>query len=570
MPAPLSFTFPDNYGEKFSARDRFLERFKSDAALRGLGSSVSRVVQLASSEDEDTYNLANYVLSDVALTQRVLRMSNTVCYRTAANTPVTTVSRAIFLLGFDTVKTSALALLLVDNLKNDKHADIVRGELANALCASLVGRELARRSHYQAAEEAAIAALFKNLGRLLVVSTDYDYYCDIMSLIADGTHTPSQASTQVLGISFDGLAESVLQEWNIPEAIVGAIASVGNGVLKTPKNRAEWMRQVAAFSNEAIKLVPNYGDEQKLEEHKDLLLARFGAALGLDRERLDELLDNVNREINTLAENLKLGQAKRLTPQQVAAGVASTSAQAAAQIAAAEAELELEQASIVLPPKSSAPVAPAPQASVAKAEDDMGGLPSVLAEATMASEPDPEPGCYPSGKPFNARDLLLAGVQEVSQTRASGCRVNELIMLTLETLFNSMGFRFAVVCLKDAKTNTYRSRLSLGENHVTRQAGFHFPATASRDLFHLAMENDADLMIADASSIKIRDLLPTWHRVLLPDARSFIVLPLVVQKVRLGLFYFDRAEPAPEGVQPDETALIKALKGQVLAMLKPH
>jgi HD-like signal output (HDOD) protein len=556
MPAPLSFTFPDNYGEKFSARDRFLERFKSDTALRGLGTSVSRVVQLASSEDEDTYNLANYVLSDVALTQRVLRMSNTVCYRTASNTPVTTVSRAIFMLGFDTVKTSALALLLVDNLKNDKHADIVRGELANALCASLLGRELARRSHYQGAEEAAIAALFKNLGRLLVVSHDYDYYCDIMSLIADGTHTPSQASTQVLGVSFDGLAESVLQEWNIPEAIVGAIASVGNGVQKTAKTRAEWMRQVAAFSTEAVKLVSDYGDGGRLDEHKDLLLARFGVALNLDREKLDELLENVNREINTLAENLKLGPARPLSPHQVAAGVASTSAQAAASIAAAERELELEQAQALTP--------------IREPEEDSFGMPSVLAQATMASEPEQESGCHPSGKPFNARDMLLAGVQEVTQMRASGCRVNELIMLTLETLFNSMGFRFAVVCLKDAKTNTYRSRLSLGENHVARQAGFHFPATASRDLFHLAMENDADLMIADATSIKIRDLLPTWHRVLLPDARSFIVLPLVVQKARLGLFYFDRTEPAPEGVPPDETALIKALKNQVLAMLMPH
>ena len=81
------------------------------------------------------------------------------------------------------------------------------------------------------------------------------------------------------------------------------------------------------------------------------------------------------------------------------------------------------------------------------------------------------------------------------------------------------------------------------------------------------MENDADLMIADASSAKIAELLPAWHRALLPDARSFIVLPLVVNKVQLGLFYADRADPAPEGVPPDEASLIKALKGQVLVAL---
>jgi GAF domain-containing protein len=76
-------------------------------------------------------------------------------------------------------------------------------------------------------------------------------------------------------------------------------------------------------------------------------------------------------------------------------------------------------------------------------------------------------------------------------------------------------------------------------------------------------------MIADASSPKIRDLLPAWHRQLLPDAKSFIVLPLVVGQAQLGLFYADRIHPAPEGVPPDETSLIKALKGQVLAALAP-
>jgi hypothetical protein len=83
------------------------------------------------------------------------------------------------------------------------------------------------------------------------------------------------------------------------------------------------------------------------------------------------------------------------------------------------------------------------------------------------------------------------------------------------------------------------------------------------------MANNADLMISDATSPKIRDLLPAWHRQLLPDAKSFIVLPLVVGQAQLGLFYADRIQAAPEGVPPDETSLIKALKGQVLAALAP-
>lgn len=67
-----------------------------------------------------------------------------------------------------------------------------------------------------------------------------------------------------------------------------------------------------------------------------------------------------------------------------------------------------------------------------------------------------------------------------------------------------------------------------------------------------------------------KSVLPAWHRMLLPDARSFIVLPLVVNRKPVGLFYTDRTLVAPEGVPSDETALIKTLKGQVLTALNVH
>jgi GAF domain-containing protein len=148
-------------------------------------------------------------------------------------------------------------------------------------------------------------------------------------------------------------------------------------------------------------------------------------------------------------------------------------------------------------------------------------------------------------------------------------KVNDVIQAVLETLYRGMGFRFATVCLKDVRSGQYRARVAFGELHAQRQAGFVFPTASGDDLFHLAMQNNADLMIADASAPKIRALLPEWHRALLPDARSFIVLPLVIGSVQLGLFYADRAQPAPEGVPPDETSLIRALKGQVLVALTP-
>jgi HD-like signal output (HDOD) protein len=501
---------PDD-GAARHARKKLMEKVCGDEEMFALGSSVARVVQMATSDDHGTQDLAYYVLSDVALTQRILRLSNTASYRTASGTQVTTVSRAISLLGFDNVKTTALAMLLVDALGHSAHANSVRIELEASLCASLVGRELAKRSSWQGAEEAAIAALFKNLGPLLVASHDHDRYREINKLAASGKHNLNQAAQLVLGCSYDVLSESVLGEWQIPDVIVRALAPLPSGALKAPASRADWMRQVASFGMDVARLVARVAEPGQAPEAQ-ALVARYGAALGLGKGDLEAVFSTVREEMDGLLESMNMRRV------------------------------------------------PVPE----EAHGD--GLPGVLLEATMAG--GGAEGRHASGKPKNAREQLLAGLQDVTQMRASGgAKVNDVVFAVLETLYLSMGFRFATVVLKDLRAGQYRARVSFGEDLAARQAGFAFPLESRRDLFHLAMENDADLMIEDAASPKIRDLLPSWHRALLPDAKSFIVLPLVVNKVQVGLFYGDRTQPAPEGVPPDETSLIKALKSQVLAAL---
>jgi HD-like signal output (HDOD) protein len=494
-------------------RSRLLARASGEDELFALGSSVARVVQMATSDDQGTQDLAYYVLSDPALTQRILRLSNTVSYRTASGMQVTTVTRAISLLGFDNVKTAALAMMLVDALGSSAHANSVRIELEASLCASLVGRELGRRSGLAGAEEASIAALFKNLGALLVASHEHERYREVEKLAATGKHSIARAAQMVLGCSYDALSEAVLAEWKMPDVIVRALQAPPPGPLKPPANRGEWMRQAAALSMDVARLVGREA-EPAASEGAQALLARYGKSLALDKDAIDGLFATVREEMGGLLESMQMAA-----------------------------------------PRGAAP------------EPEPDGLPNVLQMAALDGGAAADEK-HASGKPKNARELLLAGLQDVIQLRASGrAKVNEVIFAVLETLYQAMGFRFATVVLRDPRSSQYRARASFGAEHATLQAGFLFPVEARRDLFHLAMENNADLMIADAGTPKMRELLPSWHRALLPDAKSFIVLPLVLGKVQLGLFYADRTGTAPEGVPPDETSLVKALKAQVLAAL---
>lgn len=537
-----------------SARDQIRRKIAADPDLPGLGSAVSQVVQLASSNDQAVRKLAHFVLSDAAMTQKILRLANTVAYRNASGNTVTTISRAIFLLGFDAVKTSALAMLLVDGMSG-AHAQDVRIELSQALCASIVGREMARRSSFKDSEEAAVAALFKNMGQLLVAAHDHRSYCDIAALMAHDTVTPSKAATQVLGCSFDMLAESVLRDWSIPESIINALAPLPRGPLRAARNRQEWMQQVSAFSAAAAGVIADMGADALVGDAVDTatnaacqaLLARFGTALEIDHEAMLTLFATAAEQTEVLSSSSNL-RVDETVNDDVEHPDALANAQTAGQDAA----------------EFTGQVALAVEAL------ECTGLPS---DILMTDVPNLgiEVGSHPSGKPHNARALLLAGLQDVTEMMASGhCQVSDLALLVLETLSRSLGFRFATICIRDLKTGQYRSRVALGEGHLARQAQFIFSADGERDLFSLALKNDADLLISDATAASISALIPAWHRNVLPDACSFIVLPLVVQGKPLGLLYGDRTARAPEGVPPDEAALIKALKGQMTAALKPH
>lgn len=502
-------------------RDSLIEAVTHDPDLPTLGSSISRIVQLSSSDDESIEQLSYFVLSDVSLTQKILRLSNSVAFRSVSNGLITSVTKAIFLLGFNSVKTCALAMLLVDGISG-KHVEHVRAELAQTLAASMISRELAEQSYFSDAEEIVVVALFKNLGRLLLAAYDHTLYQRMMVLIQQGTHTPWQASMQVLGFNLDTLTETILEEWNIPASIIRALKNRPAGTLRAAKNKQEWMQQTAEFSGKATPLIlAATGLEDS--EFKDQLLRRFGKALNLDTFKLNQLILNATEETHALLMNTDL-----------------ISADKSRKISTRTMRTEFDNS----------------------VEDDS------LRELIFDKNENDSPQItqrYPSGKPHNASTLLLTGIQDAAEIMASGkYKLDDLIMLVLETYYNSLGFRFITLCLRDPKMNQFRARSSLGKNSQVYQRAFSFPAVPSNDLFHRALEKNADLLISEAFTLKIRKLIPQWHKDLLPDTRSFMVLPLVANQKPIGLFYADRELDAPEGITSEETRLIKTLKGQVL------
>ena len=143
---------------------------------------------------------------------------------------------------------------------------------------------------------------------------------------------------------------------------------------------------------------------------------------------------------------------------------------------------------------------------------------------------------HPSGKPLQARELLMAGAQAMTEMIASGAgNINDLMFLALETCTPAWD-PLATVCLRDVQTGLYKSRLALGGPRRSWSAirlrrqwqqGPVLPGHAEqcRPAHCRRIDNE------DPS------LLPVWLRTMRPEARSFIILPLVVKGAPIGYFY---------------------------------
>ena len=510
-------------------REQLLQKIATDKRLPSLGVSITEVIKIASTGEESVNKLAKFILSDVGLTKDILNLANSVSYRNAQGNSVTTISKAIFILGFDMVKTSALGMLMLECF-TAKYQSLYY-ELTRSLCASIIARECVSRSMHQDAEEASIAALFKNIALVLIAAQDPKLYDEIMAPVKAGMASLHHSAVDQIGCSLIQFGGLVLQQWNMPDTIIQAAGVLPLGEIKRTRHHSEWVKQVAAFSSDASEVVmqntqvaTNRTQTINFESEKYTieLMRKYGSALDLDTKILAGWLTRAVAETEQLIQ--KLGM--RLTD------------------------------ATVMPPQVREPENP----------HDVS-----LDDLLMVSAPELVAGIqsrHASGKPMNSRDLLLAGVMDMTQTIASGkFQLNTLVLQFLEILSGALGFQFVTASLRDTKTDSYIARISLGQDWNIKQRNFNFPSKDGVDLFHLALKNNVDLMIGDTGSTKIQHLRPEWHLNNFSEARSLMILPLIVNQKSIGLIYADRNCVAPEGVPPDETSLIKTMKTQLITVM---
>lgn len=493
-----------------------LRRMRHKSDFPAMSESIGRVQSMASSENESLNALTSEILKDVALTNKLLRLVNTPQFAHAGGGSISTVSRAVSLIGFVGIRNIAMSLVLLEHMQNKAHANLLKAEFLRALLAGSLASDLCVLS--REGEELFIGSLFQNLGRLL---TEF-YFPEEAQQMRQGVaagKSEDVAALGVLGMTCEDLGLGVARVWDLPASIQRLMRKpAGNPPARPPADTEERLRWLCLAANDlADAFLHKEGDALARELVR--LSNRYASGLGLDSRHIQAV---------ALAARDKLAQTAE------AMGVQAVGDSPAARL--------LKPA-----PVKALPVDPLqPLELTAHAEPEVShDIQTVTLPRVVSAE------------------LLATGIQDITNAMVEDFELNDVLRMVLETMYRALGFRRVLFCLRDAATHSLTGRFGLGDDAAAVARLFRVPLKDAQDLFGMVCNKNLDTLIRDAGVPNVAQKLPVWYRSQI-NAPTFLLLPLQLKGTPFGLIYADQAGASDIALNEKELALLKTLRNQAV------
>jgi hypothetical protein len=140
--------------------------------------------------------------------------------------------------------------------------------------------------------------------------------------------------------------------------------------------------------------------------------------------------------------------------------------------------------------------------------------------------------------------ILMSGVAEMRDAGA-GASPSQMVSMALETAYNGLSFSRAFAFLRNRRDGRYAARLGFGEGAKALLPQLGFDDSYEPTVFHAALASDRVIFIENARDPKFAAKLPPWWKATLPEARSFVIVPLCAHGKPAGFIYGDWDDSFP-------------------------
>lgn len=457
-----------------------------------MAQAIRQLHQLRRQDNYPTQDLAKVILKDPGLSTKVLRVVNSAFFRTRGD-PITTISRAVVLLGIDTVVDLASGILLVEQF--DESDPALYESLMESLRAALLAQTLADLANLPNPEEAYLLGLFSNLGRLWLAAHYRDELARAVEIHAADADSIEDAIKRHFGFSPDLLAAQILEQWGLPQKYSNFFRRhMEHGIRTAIEDR---LILVAELSTET-------DDEQFVEQAQE--------HLKLSEEKCRHILEVTNDALSDQAEALGIGTSppkrakRRPKPKTEAKPVAAA---------------------------TPAPVAPA---ETEAANVDEATAPREASLADAATEP-----VVPDRRRADPAFAMEAAAR-IARAIVDRDDLAQLLRDVLDGVLRAGGFDAVILYLADRERDNLTARLSAGESVAKHLEALAVPLTPDGGLAALTLLDNTPRVVEVASPAL---LVPTGATPPEIPARSVVTYPLCVRERAIGILLAMRGGTPP-------------------------
>lgn len=141
------------------------------ARLPAMPQILIKLIEHLQADDAGMPELAALIAKDAGMTSKILSVASSSAYHRNGRAPG--LEQALVALGTDMIKTLVISESVFQTFNNFPHSGStdLRGFWKNSLSAAVIARDIAKRMDYAHAEEAYLAGLLHNVGRLALLAT---------------------------------------------------------------------------------------------------------------------------------------------------------------------------------------------------------------------------------------------------------------------------------------------------------------------------------------------------------------------------------------------------------------
>lgn len=183
---------------------------------------LSRALRLTLDLQSNISDLVRSLLADQSLSAKVIRMSNSPLY--ARLQRVASLDQAIAVLGFSQLKSVIITATTFRMFERSEHAAVANDLWRHSLSTAIGARIIAKKYGQVDKEEAYLAGLLHDIGKLVLLRMTPNAYEEIIETVKSTEESFQQVENRDLGFDHADIGHALLTEWEFPPSIVSAVA----------------------------------------------------------------------------------------------------------------------------------------------------------------------------------------------------------------------------------------------------------------------------------------------------------------------------------------------------------